>query len=56
MRSLPQVSIAAGQSVAFERGAKHLMLRYPEQRPGQLTLQFFAGDALVLSVDVSLEE
>ena len=56
MRGLPQVAIAAGQSVAFERGAKHLMLRYPEQRPGQLTLQFFAGDALMLAVDVSLEE
>ena len=56
MRALSQVSIAARQSLVFERGAKHLMLRYPEQRPGQLTLQFFAGDALVLSVDVSLEE
>ena len=56
MRGLQQVAIAAGQSVAFERGAKHLMLRYPEQRPGQLTLQFFAGDALMLAVDVSLEE
>ena len=56
MRGLPQVKIAAKQSVVFERGAKHLMLRYPDARPGQLTLQFFAGDALLLSVDVSLEE
>jgi copper(I)-binding protein len=56
MRGLPQVTIAANQSVVFERGAKHLMLRYPDERPRQLTLQFFAGDALLLSVDVSLEE
>ena len=56
MRAVPQLEIAAKQSVVFERGAKHLMLRYPDERPGQLTLQFFAGDTLLLAVDVSLEE
>lgn len=56
MRGLPQIEIAAKQSLVFERGAKHLMLRYPDERPGRLTLQFFAGDALLLTVDVSLEE
>ncbi|MGI9220678.1 MAG: copper chaperone PCu(A)C [Woeseiaceae bacterium] len=56
MLRLPQVTIAPRQSVVFERGAKHLMLRYPTETPQQVTLQFYAGDAMLLSVDVLLKE
>lgn len=50
MQKLPGVVVPAGQSVLFEPGAKHLMLRYPESIPRQVTLQFFAGEDLLLAV------
>ena len=56
MRRLEEVNIAPQQSVQFERGAKHLMLRYPAESPAQLTLQFYTGDTLLLSLDVSLKD
>lgn len=56
MVGLPQVIIAPRQSVVFERGAKHLMLRYPTETPKQITLQFYADGAMLLSVDVLLKE
>ena len=56
MVKLQQVDIAAQQSVTFERGAKHLMLRYPDDRPDQVTLRFFAEDALLLSVGATVKE
>lgn len=56
MIKLSQVTIAPQQSVVFERGAKHLMLRYPTNMPMQVTLQFFADDALLLSVEANLKD
>ena len=56
MAKLQKVAIAPRQSVVFEPGAKHLMLRYPAQMPNQITLQFFADDALLLSIDTILED
>ena len=56
MIKLPRVTIAPQESVVFERGAKHLMLRYPTESPTQVTLQFFADDILLLSVDADFKE
>ncbi|MGI9201024.1 MAG: copper chaperone PCu(A)C [Woeseiaceae bacterium] len=56
MFKLSQVTIAPQQSVVFERGSKHLMLRYPTDTPTQVTLQFFADDTLLLSVEADLKE
>jgi copper(I)-binding protein len=56
MIKLPQVTIAPQESVVFERGAKHLMLRYPTESPTQVTLQFFTDDILLLSVDADFKE
>lgn len=56
MIRLAEVTIAPQQSVVFERGAKHLMFRYPAEPSKQVTLQFYADDTMLLSVDVSLEE
>lgn len=50
MEKLPQIVVPAGQSILFEPGAKHLMLRYPETIPRQVTLQFFSGEDLLLAV------
>ena len=50
MAKLAEVLVPAGQSLAFEPGAKHLMLRYPAAIPQQVTLHFFAGDEPLLSV------
>ena len=56
MRRLTEVVVAPGDSVVFERGAKHLMLGYPAEVPPHVTLQFFADDAMLLSVNVPLKE
>lgn len=56
MVKLQQVDIAAQQSVTFERGSKHLMLRYPDDRLDQVTLQFYAEDTLLLSVGATVKE
>jgi copper(I)-binding protein len=50
MRPLGPVTIGPGQSIVFERGAKHLMLKRPTDLSDSVTLQFFSGDALVLTV------
>lgn len=54
MEKLPQIEIPAGQSVLFEPGAKHLMLRYPDETPSQVTLQFFSGDDLLLDITTAV--
>lgn len=56
MARLQRVTIAPRQSVVFEPGAKHLMLRYPAAMPDTLTLQFYADDTLLLSVDTNLKD
>ena len=50
MRELPALTIPARQSVVFEPGGKHLMLRYPVVMPDTVTLQFFAGADMLLTI------
>ena len=56
MYKLQEVVILPGQSVSFEPGAKHLMLRYSATIPDQVTLQFYAEETLLLSVGTTLED
>ncbi len=56
MLKLQEVIILPGQSVSFEPGGKHLMLRYPATIPTQVTLQFYAEETLLLSVSATVEE
>jgi copper(I)-binding protein len=50
MRAIPVVEIADGEEVVFERGGKHLMLMQPVGEPRTITLNFYSGDVLLLSV------
>ena len=50
MRAIPALEIADGETVVFERGGKHLMLMQPDGEPQAITLNFYSGDVLLLSV------
>jgi copper(I)-binding protein len=50
MRFLDQIALRPGQTVTFARGSKHLMLSRPSGPTNPVVLQFFAKDALLLSV------
>lgn len=50
MRDIPVLDIAAGETVVFERGGKHLMLMQPVGTPETVTLNFYSDDLLLLSV------
>ncbi len=52
MRPLSDVRLAPGETVEFRRGGRHLMLAGPTAATGPVTLEFLAGDALLLSVSV----
>ena len=54
MIPLGDLTVHAGESVTFEPGGKHLMLMQPTGDDDGLTLEFYAGDAVVLTVDVAL--
>jgi len=56
MYKLQKVVILPGQSTRFEPGARHLMLRYRATIPSQVTLQFYAGETLLLSISATLED
>jgi copper(I)-binding protein len=56
MYELQEVVILSGRSVTFEPGGKHLMMRHPVDTPARVTLQFYAGKAMILSLDVVPEE
>lgn len=51
MRPLDALDIAPGQATRLERGGKHLMLMAPVADPEQVTLNFYAGDLLIVSVE-----
>ena len=53
MRKLNSVTIPADDSVAFERGGKHLMLMRPKSALDNVVLTFHADTSPVLSVQVS---
>ena len=56
MYPLSEVVILAGRSATFETGGMHLMIRHPEPSPNDVTLQFFDDEAMLLSINVRLEE
>ena len=51
MRPLPQLEIPAGDEVKLERGGKHLMLMRPAGQSEEVSLQFYDGETLLLSVN-----
>jgi copper(I)-binding protein len=50
MRAIPVLEVADGETVVFERGGKHLMLMQPAGEPRTITLNFYSGDVLLLSI------
>ena len=50
MRKLDALDIADSETTLFERGGKHLMLMNPHGVPDVVTLNFYSGDLLLLSV------
>ena len=55
MRAIPVLEIADGETVVFERGGKHLMLMQPAGEPRTITLNFYSGDVLLLSVSAEFK-
>jgi len=53
MVALQELDIAAQQTVVFERGGRHLMLMRPVGALDNVTLQFFADEALLLTIDAA---
>lgn len=56
MHALQELVIPPRQSVVFAPGGKHLMLQYPDKNRDFVTLQFFADTAMLLSMQVHIEE
>lgn len=53
MIELSDVTIEPASSVAFEPGGKHLMLMRRKGDPDVVTLEFHAGDTVVLTVNAA---
>ncbi|MDA0705279.1 MAG: copper chaperone PCu(A)C [Proteobacteria bacterium] len=56
MYELQEIMLLPRSAVVFETGGKHLMMRYLETTPDIVTLQFFAGPAMLLSVQANTRE
>lgn len=56
MVELQEISIPPQSTVVFEAGGKHLMLSYEAATPELVTLQFFAGPMMLLSVQTNTAE
>lgn len=54
MRSIPVLLIPARTSVSLQPGGKHLMLMRPVGKPEKVTLNFYDGETLLLSVQASV--
>ncbi len=54
MRPLEALEIAPGQTMSLERGGKHLMLMARVADPEQVTLNFYSGELLVVSVEAGV--
>ena len=54
MRPLPALEVPPNGSVVLERGGKHLMLMRPGDDLSRISLDFYAGDELLLSVDTEV--
>lgn len=55
MRAIRELRIPAGETVTLRRGGKHLMLMRPTGPADAVSLQFFVGDALILTVAAAFE-
>ncbi len=55
MVPLQVLTLQPGETVSFEPGGKHLMLMRPGNDFDSVTLQFFAGEALLLSVNTDFD-
>jgi hypothetical protein len=55
MTALGTLTLQAGETVSFEPGGKHLMLMRPSDDIDSVTLQFFAGESVLLSVTTGLD-
>ena len=55
MRAIQALEIPAGDTIALRRGGKHLMLMRPTGPANTVSLQFFAGDDLILTVDAKFD-
>ena len=56
MYALGEMTILAKSSVVFQPGGKHLMLMRPIGDFDAVTLDFYAGKAVILTVNVALTE
>ena len=56
MIKLGDLTVAPESTVDFVPGGKHLMLMRPGENLDNVTLEFYAGDAVVLSVNVAASE
>ena len=54
MRPLDKLDIAPGEAAVLERGGKHLMLMAPVADAELVTLNFYADDLLVVSVEARI--
>jgi copper(I)-binding protein len=50
MRRIPSLLISAKSTVQFKRGGKHLMLMRRKQQSDLISLNFYDGDTLLLTV------
>ena len=55
MTPLGTLTLQSGETVSFEPGGKHLMLMRPSDDIDSVTLQFFAGESVLLSVTTSFD-
>jgi copper(I)-binding protein len=56
MIKLGDLTLAPESTVDFVPGGKHLMLMRPGENLDNVTLEFYAGDAVILSVNVAASE
>ena len=56
MVRLGDLTVAAKSSVVFQPGGKHLMLMRPVGEFDTVSLEFYAGKAVVLTVNVALSD
>ena len=56
MRPLAEVTIPPGEAVRFEPGGKHLMLVRPATDTDAVTVEFYSGPDVVLTIRSSLQE
>ncbi len=55
MRPVDALTIPAGDSARLEPGGRHLMLMQPVDSPESVSLNLYAGDTLLLSVQADVE-